>query len=480
MLDLIHLRTTLLAALGVTSACSAPGQGPALVDLPPPGADTTKVDGEARPPRAGRGYVKEPNGNVHRASVVTCDSTNPQPACRGDEGMLQCSSDADCKEGPHGKCVTGVGQIGTFCGCEYACETDDECKTGEACVCAEHAGRPHSVCAPATCKADADCPSGACGVSSHFNGCWVDTRLTCRSAKDRCTSDADCAGGRPDAPGGSCRANAEGWSCQNVSCAIGRPFVVEGDARVASSAPRSDWLDEALAERLAPGAARADELTRARVARRTLEVAAMEHASVASFTRASLELLALGAPPGLLADTHAAAADEVRHARIAFSVARAYGAGSVGPGELDLAGALPRSIEPRAVARAVAFEGCVGETLGAAEARHAASGCADPLLAATWSAVAADELAHAALAWRTLAWLCETFGEDARRGAAEGLASGLVQHAGTEPDGDAVGAPEHGVLGAADLVATRRAVAADVIVPAARAMGFSLEVTPAA
>ena len=53
--------------------------------------------------------------------------------------------------------------------------------------------------------------------------------------------------------------------------------------------------------------------------------AAFEHASVAAFARASLSLLALGAPPDLLAATHAAAIDEVEHARLCYGLASSYG-----------------------------------------------------------------------------------------------------------------------------------------------------------
>lgn len=197
----------------------------------------------------------------------------------------------------------------------------------------------------------------------------------------------------------------------------------------------------------------------------------MEHASVASFARASLELLALGAPPELVAATHAAAGDEVRHARLAFSIARAYGAAPSGPGPLDLGGAFAASVAPRAVARALALEGCVGETFGAAEARHAAAGCRDPELAALHAEIADDELTHAALAWRTLAWLFQAFGEEARNGAREGFAEALRSLGTPGPLDEVQGAPEHGVLTGAEVVLLRRAVADLVIAPAASALG---------
>lgn len=471
--DLAFLRTSLLAALGV-AACSStrPGGDTVDVEVPPPGAASEPVGASPRPSRPAVGYVKEADGTVHRASAVACDTAIEQPACRGDEGHRSCTTDAECTAGTNGKCISGMGQIGSYCGCEYACASDADCKADQACVCKEQAKVGHSTCAPASCRTDADCDSGRCGVSSHHNGCGTEVALACRSSADRCASDADC-GERP------CRVSSRGegtpvWECQTSVCMIGRPFVIDGAPRSAPVAQRRDWTDADLAAALAGPSARLDPAARAAVARHYRAVAALEHASVASFARASLELLALGAPPDLLRDTHAAAIDEVRHASLAYAVATAHGH-DVGPGRLDLAGALAPAVDVARVARAVAHEGCVGETLGAAEARAAADACDDPALRAALSSIADDELAHAALAWRTLAWLVSTFGAPARDAAEEGLDAALAVMV---PDPGAV-TPDRstgpvdreleaalrtrGVLAAADVTALRRAVARDVI-----------------
>src|SRR5262245_52773660 len=60
-------------------------------------------------------------------------------------------------------------------------------------------------------------------------------------------------------------------------------------------------------------------------ARRWARAAQYEHASVASFARFSLELLALGAPSDLIARAHRAAIDELEHTELALGVARALG-----------------------------------------------------------------------------------------------------------------------------------------------------------
>ena len=50
----------------------------------------------------------------------------------------------------------------------------------------------------------------------------------------------------------------------------------------------------------------------------------MAGAEIASFARTSLDLLALGAPADLVAETHRAALDEIEHARIAYALASAF------------------------------------------------------------------------------------------------------------------------------------------------------------
>jgi len=319
-----------------------------------------------------------------------------------------------------------MGQVGTYCGCQYACEADGDCKAGEACVCATEANEKHSVCALASCKTDADCGGRFCGVSRHFNGCGNTVRLACRTAQDKCQADGDC--GQDGRPGGQCAVGMgkDGpWSCQQMNCMIGRPFVVEGAARVAPIASSRSWSDDGVARALALGATALPSSERDAVAKRMLEQARLEHASVASFARASLELIALGAPPDLLRDTARAMQDEIEHARLCFAIARAHGAGDAGPGPLDLAGALPNGVDPARIAYAVAYEGCVGETLGAAEAAEESREAADPVLREVLARIAEDEQRHAALAWRTLAWLGATFGPDARVAASRGVDDAL-------------------------------------------------------
>lgn len=149
----------------------------------------------------------------------------------------------------------------------------------------------------------------------------------------------------------------------------GRPLVIDGERRRAVAAD-GPWA----------------------------RAAADEHASVASFARHALELMALGAPAELLAEVARAMADEVRHAQLC---ARRAG---VELAPLDAVAGIDAS--PETVLRALVREACVNETIAAAIAAEAAlqaSGGDRQLL----QDIARDERRHATLAWRSLKWLLQ-------------------------------------------------------------------------
>ena len=144
------------------------------------------------------------------------------------------------------------------------------------------------------------------------------------------------------------------------------------------------------------------------IARGWLRDALAEHASIAAFARAALELLALGAPASLIEGCHLAALDEVRHARVCFALATAWLGREVSAGPLP---ALPpRETSFVELARNTFLEGCVGETVAALVALRASEACVDPQVRAALAAIAADEERHAALAFRTVAYAVEAGG----------------------------------------------------------------------
>jgi len=485
------LRTSILAALGLSiAACGASTNDTDESELPVEGdggahdardAETIDADGERNPvsvcdgvePILGfggtpTGFYLCPDGTRYRAEAIVMETPVQRPGtCKGTEKRRYCSTDADCTKYPYGRCLSG--KEANFapdgpayvdsCDCHYECGSDDDCPGG-ACI-------PNGVwsgsssggfCANADCRTGADCASGECGLYEFTDGCFErHLALGCRTADDACRVDSDC---RPYDHCGYLGAEA-GWGCHGELCMPGRPLFIEGRARRASSQSRDDWTGDELipdVSTLAP------EL-RERLAQHWLDIAAMEHASVGSFARFSLQLLALGASPDLLAETQRAALDEVEHARMAYGVASAYAGRKLGPGPLDPTGI--QLVTNRAEAlRALIFEACVNETLGVAEALAMADTVRDALLAEVHRRIARDEQRHAELAWRTLAWLLDGATreevEEAERAFAEAIqAAKLAPNVTQEP------APEHGLLDSKSLGALRRQALAQVIEPCA-------------
>jgi hypothetical protein len=144
------------------------------------------------------------------------------------------------------------------------------------------------------------------------------------------------------------------------------------------------------------------------------ETAQMEHASIASFNRFSLQLLAVGAPPELLEASQRAGLDEIEHARMAFALASKYGSEPLGPDALDLRGDTLGPLDLASVAAATVEEGCVGETLAALEAEAAREISQAPALHAAWSVIAEDEARHAELAWSFVRWALESGSPEVR------------------------------------------------------------------
>lgn len=223
---------------------------------------------------------------------------------------------------------------------------------------------------------------------------------------------------------------------QAVPC--GRPFVVAGERLRAPEVERRDWL----AALDAPGWAASAELAAAWAAD-----AREEHASVAAFARLSLDLLAVGAPPDLVAGAHAAALDEIRHAKLTWAIAAAFGgaAAAHGPGPLPMLGLEVHGDVVDLGARAVA-EGCVGETLSAMILDEAARRCSEPALAAVLAAIARDELAHAELSWRVAAWAASVGGPHARAAMRAAWADAIARPMGHGAPGDAREAARGGRL----------------------------------
>lgn len=327
---------------------------------------------------ADSGWMLCDNGVVHRASAGQCTTTSdlpPASECGGCEGV------------PNAWCLRTGGLGGMHC--VQGCETDSDCGTGEICYCDTPGGR----CIAADCSTDADCGDGSLcatyvGPPSPACGFYVDG-VACQTEADRCTGDeCNCAmvDGRRD--------------CVMGLGGCGRPFLIEGAPRRAECETRTDWsAADVVPTRLA--SLSADE--RSALAAYFMDIALMEHASIAAFARFSLELVALGAPSDLVMDAALAMTDETRHAELAFALASAYAGAALGPTKLCVDGALAQPTLA-SVLENVLLEGCIGETVAAAEAQELARSAEDPIVRGVFATIARDEARHAALAYRFVAW----------------------------------------------------------------------------
>jgi hypothetical protein len=202
------------------------------------------------------------------------------------------------------------------------------------------------------------------------------------------------------------------------------------------------------------------------------EVALLEHASIASFSLFSLALLSVGAPAVLVEGAHRAAMDEVEHAKLAFRLASRFAGEPLAPGPLPVAdaGGLGASVVDLAVS--TAREGCVGETVGAVEARAALGRATDDEVRRALGIVERDESSHAELAWQTVRWAIDHGGRPVAAAVAAALRHELDVP--LEPAAPRPGDPEilaaHGVLPPAELVHVRRRALVEVVRPAVSAL----------
>lgn len=125
-----------------------------------------------------------------------------------------------------------------------------------------------------------------------------------------------------------------------------------------------------------------------------------EAASADAFAHLVTALRHHGAPRVLIRACLDARADEVRHARMAATLAARHGATVVRPTRATVA---PRSLEALATENAV--EGGVGESFGVVVGMWQAAHAPTEELRAFYKHIVRDEARHAALAWRVDAFL---------------------------------------------------------------------------
>jgi hypothetical protein len=265
-----------------------------------------------------------------------------------------------------------------------------------------------------------------------------------------------------------------GNCCYEVAqCGTGRPYMDGAASRVASlvraEGGTSGWsaiaIHEAQMTNVAP------EL-RARIAAAWLADGLLEHASIASFGRFALELMAVGAPADLVADAHRAAIDEVEHARLCFGLAQAYGAEPTTPSPFPFAGRIEVSSDLADVAARAVREGCIGETIGAIQAAEQLALAENPLVRRALGVIVDDEARHAELSWRFVAWALAHGGSDVSSAVAAAFAEPLAVPA-IDDDARSAEMTTHGRLDPTVLREVVQRALDEVVVPCATQLRLS-------
>jgi len=429
-------------------------------DDPPPSPYTTEpalACGTSEPLLVDDGGTMVPsgfevceNGLVHRVRVEAraehqAGNCTPQ---QGDDG---CMSDDECHRGPNGRCDDRTCDVAA-CDCFYGgCRSDSDCESGEYC---DPFGGTNS-CMPAGCSTDADCSMGQlCRRGWNEYPDYAPAKdnpytLQCTTPEDLCPA-SDATGYRLK----DCTWVGDYFEVVDTNTHdCGRPLTdAQGVGHTAPLHAGERW--SAPVEPAAPHPAAAQYWAR---------IGQLEHASVASFLRAGMELMALGAPPDLLDDTLAAARDEVEHAKLAFGLAQRFGL-TVVPGAID--GPMAPRATHEDIVEALVREACIGETISALQAADDADRALDPAVRDALRTIADDEGRHALLGWRTLRWLLESFPEQ-RPVAARAFDAALAPR---RPGASEPGCPSLG-MPSSDSRARVRAQAIEVAIrPAIQAL----------
>ncbi|MCC6647496.1 MAG: ferritin-like domain-containing protein [Polyangiaceae bacterium] len=246
-----------------------------------------------------------------------------------------------------------------------------------------------------------------------------------------------------------------------------RSFVVDGSVGSGTLGGPDGW-----ASLRALDAGALDPALRARLAEEWSRDALFEHASVGSFDRFSLHLLAVAAPPSLIEDAHQAAIDEILHARLCFALASAYAGEPLGPGRLPLEGDVLGRLDLPSIAAAAVTEGCVGETLASLEAATALERATVPAVREALQQIADDEARHAELAWRFVRWALDLGDPDARVAVERAFREALDAQRPPLPEEDPLveGLAAHGRLSLRQKRLSFDEGLVEVVAPAARAL----------
>lgn len=244
--------------------------------------------------------------------------------------------------------------------------------------------------------------------------------------------------------------------------ARGRQLRRRGKVLLAPVAAGAGWTTLSLS------AAVPDEL-RAPLAARFRENGRTEHASVAAFARLTLDLLALGAPAKLIESAGRDSLDEIRHAELCFSIARALDGRDESPGPFPAAQRAGGVVSSRPLALAQLavgslIDGALHEGVSARVLARLVRRCEEPAARELLRELAADEGRHAAHGWDVVEWCLAEGGAPvahALRGALRSLPESIDS---ALPEAAATGAWERYGIHGRELEAAEHAKArADLV-----------------
>lgn len=143
-----------------------------------------------------------------------------------------------------------------------------------------------------------------------------------------------------------------------------------------------------------------------------------EHASIAAFARLSTELVALGAPSSLVADSHRDALDELAHTELCFALAEELDGRRIRPGPFPAAAArLPSGPITFRLARLAVeslVDGALNEGVSARVVAELARETEDPRVRSVLEVIAKDESRHAVHGFQVMRWCLERGGHPVR------------------------------------------------------------------
>ena len=199
--------------------------------------------------------------------------------------------------------------------------------------------------------------------------------------------------------------------------------------------------------------AKVEGVDRGKLAAAWRENGRTEHASVAAFGRLTVDLMALGAPPALIAGANRDALDEIRHTELCFSLARSLDGQAMSPApfpEAQTARTLSplRSIALAELAVDSLVDGALHEGVSARIVAKLVKRCESAEIRAILKEIAADEGRHAAHGWDVVEWCVEVGGANVARallGALGGLPKSM--HAELPLEAEDGAWEKHGIVG---------------------------------